>query len=99
MGSQAVGFLVEGCEIDRLAEPDADGLATGPVAEDLFWQVVAEPGDEDGNDLRAGGVDDLSDAGLGGEHVVRAALEIALPFGVETDDVAMAFGAQLYEPA
>ena len=98
MRSQPVAFFVEIAEIDLLAKPDADLRAARPVAEDLARKIVAETGYENGDNLGMGRVDDLADAGLGGQHVVRTTGEISLAFGVKANDVAVAFRAYLYQP-
>ena len=49
-----LGLRMEVAQIERRSEGDPDGGVLGrqPVAAPLEAQVVAQPGDEDGNDLR-----------------------------------------------
>src|SRR4051812_28471128 len=91
VGTEAVVLLVKGREIDRFAEPDPHLFAAAPVAEDLFWQIIAQAGDKYRNYLRTGRIDDLPNAGLGGQHVVRTTFEVASAFGMKADDVPAAF--------
>ena len=89
-----VAPLVEVCEFERGAEAHADGLAAAPVAQHLLRQVVAEPGDEDGQDLRPRVLNQPADAGLRAQVRVRVRALVARALGVEADDVARALEAR-----
>src|SRR5436190_13208382 len=97
MGAKPVVLLVEGIKIDRRSEPNSYLLAAAPVAEYLFWQVVAEPRNKNRNYLRAPLVDYLANARLSRQHFVGTAFQISAALGMEADDVSAAFRTQLYE--
>src|SRR5687768_14190426 len=74
-------------KVDRFAKPDADLGPAGPVADDLPGEIVDQSRDKYRNDLRLRFVDDLADARLGRQEIVRIIRQVSLPLGVKPDHV------------
>src|SRR5690349_11027657 len=87
VSADRIAFPLKFRQIDRLAEPDANLLAAGPVAKDLFRKIVAEACNENRDDLRISIQDHFADSGLSGEEIVWIFAKVPLPFRMESDDV------------